>query len=417
MAYTTREISEQFGAAAKLSSALCPNLMTFFAMCNKSVRKDVTMRLNCKIGMTPIIEYNPEFVGILSTPTLSYLLTIELLRLVLHHCTIRLMTPLERCYKASTIVCGPSELRHERRIDPEVFKHMPTLEKLKTEYPKLDMKEDNCLERIFAILGALEHDKKSSAPDKNEGNEHKNDDGSYKSEADAISDHFSETNQKKNTEGWGENPMVDGRVIDAVKKTTDSKAWGSLPGDYIMEIIKANNRYDPRGVIKHFARSVFCNEIKFTRMKPSRRFGGKYIGVIQGKRHTTRAKVLIATDTSGSMNPEEWKNACGFIASVLKHAEVDYAWWDTECTLPETIGKPKPMTPKGGGGTNPDCVMKMIKKNNLSYDGIIFITDCGFSWSQPTDKTKIFILQTDDAAVAPAWCKYVVKMSDLRKFI
>lgn len=417
-----KTIDERFADMQKLLSVIYPSLITYYCMCDKRHVDGITLRLNTKTGTQPVIEYGEQFVNILSIPTFTALISVELFRLLLHHPTSRMMPPPDRTIMASNIICTDDRILNFK-IDPEIKTKFPTLTQIKMVEPNFDIENDCYLEKIFAILS--KQDEQQSKSGDGDGNESENSGGavdgsngnsSFEDESDAISKHFSRENQKKNTERWGENEIIDAQVSDEVNRTS-AKDWGNMPGHMQKQIMLANTKkFDPRSVIKRFVTSVFSDEMTFTRMKPNRRLQGAFTGIIPGKRHKQKAKVLFAVDTSGSMSENEIEKAIGFIQSSLKHAECHYCFWDAICgPITQEKHANQKMELCGKGGTDPTCVIEKITKDKLTFDGIVYITDCYFDFPQPAIKTKIFILQTDDANKVPDWCKYSVKMSDLQK--
>ena len=72
----------------------------------------------------------------------------------------------------------------------------------------------------------------------------------------------------------------------------------------------------------------------------------------------------------------------------------------------------------GGGGTNPQCIIELIRKHKLQYDGIIVLTDCGFCWERPKEWRNIFIIRTPTAVEAPKWVgKNQMSMKEVKDFI
>lgn len=211
--------------------------------------------------------------------------------------------------------------------------------------------------------------------------------------------------------------MLDTKVRNQILREMQTGGWGRMPG-YMKDRIKKHNelQYDPRAIFAKFTRSVFSTVCSFTRMKPPRRAGQRYIGIIPGKRHEQQAKVLIAFDSSGSMNDDDLAKGLNFMECSLRHAEVWYAWWDCSCTDFEKVRFPKPAYDLSGrGGTNPQCVIDKIKETKEDFDGVILFTDCEFKWEQPKTKLNICIVRTDRSWDPPKWVKWAFKLKDLAK--
>ena len=442
-------VGEKFARAQRLVAATYPSLTTFYLMCNKRDIPDVTFRLNTKAGLTPTLEYSKKFIDTLTSNTLYVLLTIELFRLILHHPTSRLLYPVHICYRASTIICTDPDIL-TIPLDLDVKKEFPTFDEVKAIKPELNHKTDFYLEKIFAVLNSKEQKDKDSKetiempsdgigmPITSAGNngnmsdastgEGSSSDGKQDSENDvqksneeiekeSLKKHFSPENEAKSTENWGENEMLDTKIRNQVLREMESNGWGHMPGHMQDRIKKYNElQYDPRAIFAKFTRSVFSTVCTFTRMKPPRRAGQRYIGIIPGKRHEQQAKVLIAFDSSGSMNDDDLAKGLGFMECALRHAEVWYAWWDCSCTDFEKARFPKPAYDlTGRGGTNPQCVIDKIKETKEYFDGIILFTDCEFQWDKPNTKLNICIVRTDRGWDPPNWVKWSFKLKDLVK--
>jgi predicted metal-dependent peptidase len=224
---------------------------------------------------------------------------------------------------------------------------------------------------------------------------------------------------KKNTEGWGENSIIDQKVQSQVEREkSNPMTWGTMPND-MKELITIANRVkmDPRAVLKRFARSVLSTNPFFTRRKPSKKDPTQdWVGYIPGKTYEQQAKVLFAVDTSGSMREEQIAKAIAFFMSALSQADVYFCWWDAKCGTIHRLKKKQPeMAIVGGGGTVPNCVIEKVRNERLKFDGIVFITDCYFEFQNPLGKEKIFIMKTDDAGQVPDWCKWVLSFKDIER--
>ena len=425
-------VGEKFAKAQRLVAAIYPSLTSFYLMCNIHEVPDVTFRLNTRAGLSPTLEYSKKFIDSLTSNTLCVLLTIELFRLILHHPTSRLLYPVHICYRASTIICTDPDIL-TLPMDTVVKEKFPSFDEVKKINPELDYKTDFYLEKIFAVLNSKEQEEKDTNekrenPDGDSGGSSDNEGGGADGEGgeqpspeeierESLKKHFSPENTVKSVEQWGENEMLDTKVRNQILREMQTGGWGRMPG-YMKDRIKKHNelQYDPRAIFAKFTRSVFSMVCSFTRMKPPRRAGQRYIGIIPGKRHEQQAKVLIALDSSGSMNDEDLAKGLGFMECSLRHAEVWYAWWDCSCTDFEKARFPKPAYDLSGrGGTNPQCVIDKIKETKEDFDGVILFTDCEFKWEQPKTKLNICIVRTDRSSDPPKWVKWAFKLKDLAK--
>lgn len=225
-----------------------------------------------------------------------------------------------------------------------------------------------------------------------------------KQEREALKQHFGTKNAEQQTEKWGDNDLANSEIAQRVRKM-DPTDWGNMPASLRDKIIAANVQViDPRKPLKNFIATAYSNNMVDTRMKPSRRMP-EYIGKIPGKRHTQEFKLGVFADASGSMGQENLELAIACINQFIRNGSiVEYGWWDCSCTKPERQLKPMPDAECiGGGGTDPQCILQMMKENKLNYDGIIVITDCGFDWPKPKEYKKIFIIRTPNAIDAPEW--------------
>lgn len=425
-------VGEKFAKAQRLVAAIYPSLTSFYLMCNIHEVPDVTFRLNTRAGLSPTLEYSKKFIDSLTSNTLCVLLTIELFRLILHHPTSRLLYPVHICYRASTIICTDPDIL-TLPMDMAVKEKFPSFDEVKKINPELDYKTDFYLEKIFAVLNSKEQEDKDANekrenPDGDSGGGSGNEGGGAGGEGgeqlspeeierESLKKHFSPENTAKSVEQWGENEMLDTKVRNQILREMQTGGWGRMPG-YMKDRIKKYNelQYDPRAIFAKFTRSVFSTICTFTRMKPPRRAGQRYIGIIPGKRHKQQAKVLIAFDSSGSMNDDDLAKGLGFMECSLRHAEVWYAWWDCSCTDFEKARFPKPEYDLSGrGGTNPQCVIDKIKETKEDFDGVILFTDCEFKWEQPKTKLNICIVRTDRSWDPPKWVKWAFKLKDLAK--
>lgn len=409
-------VSEKFALAQRIIVGYYPLLSSFYSMCNiKESSEHITIRLNTKISAIPTLEYNINFLNIISEKTLATLISIELFRLLLHHQTTRLIHPINICYKASNIICTDKRIMRFCIEDARIKACFPTINTVLEINKNFDVNNDFTLEKIFTTL--VETDGKNDKDSKNNITNSNVDFPTGTTEADALQKHFSDAYIDKNTEAWGENELINRKITRQIQKETSKKdSWGDLPAN-IAELIKVANtiNYDPRAILNKFVVSIFSEYVEFTRMKPSRRFGQDLIGIIPGQRHKLKSKVLIALDTSGSMPDDILMEGINLMQSTLKYAEVYFCCWDCICseiTKECTIKKEYNLI--GRGGTNPQCIIDKVRAEKLLFNGIIIISDCIFNWNNPGGKEKICIVSTKKEP--PDWCKWTFKLEDLLKY-
>jgi predicted metal-dependent peptidase len=97
--------------------------------------------------------------------------------------------------------------------------------------------------------------------------------------------------------------------------------------------------------------------------------------------------IVLGIDTSGSCaSPKELTKFMSVVRSIIETLainKVHVLYWDTEVRGHETYGEADiPLSelvnttmPKGGGGTQVECVPEYIKQNNIQAEGVVVLTD------------------------------------------
>ena len=108
--------------------------------------------------------------------------------------------------------------------------------------------------------------------------------------------------------------------------------------------------------------------------------------------------LVIGVDTSGSIGGAELNDFMSEVKGLadLVHPEkVDLIYWGSsvvqheEYTHNDLDGLIQSTNPKGGGGTDPDCMAQYLKEKNIKPEATIILTDgyvpnWGFGWESPT---------------------------------
>jgi predicted metal-dependent peptidase len=167
---------------------------------------------------------------------------------------------------------------------------------------------------------------------------------------------------------------------------------GKVGGDMLRSVKSMlEPKVDWREVLRRFVRTSLKD-----RDSPSWRRAHKnylwqdiILPSIVGKR---MKHLVIAMDTSGSIQGEMLSLFMGELNKVVLSTNpdrVDVLYWDTRVAGHETHkGEAKLIvsktTPKGGGGTDPDCIPEfMLGKNLAKADALVVLTD-GYMTSDPS---------------------------------
>lgn len=446
----TQTIDEKFSSALSHINANCSYYNRFYNLFEhrETDEKGVTLRINMIDSVHPILEYNPAFMNRINSACLAVLLCAEINRILLHHCTKRRMPNPTLNYTASNIVCYdpsianlfnacvetvvfgkelpndqnpeilkllPNNYSHDRDCQLEVlYKMLSKNEELKQmttlpnagngapENQQSNGKTDGEGNQSGAGSNSKSNDKKDKSDD-NKQSKNSNKSGSSKDIRDALKEHFA-GNPDKQTEKWGDNDIATATISQRVN-SMDAADWGNMPGSLRERVMAANRQVvDPRVALRHFIGTAYSNNLCDTRMKINRRLP-ELSGLIPGKRHEQTFKIGMFADASGSMTEDNIKLCIDTVNNFIKfEAEVHFAWWDTKCEVPAEHLKPMhEANVTGGGGTDPQCILDMMKKNKLHYDGIIVMTDCYFNWPMPKEYKNVFIIRTPNAGEAPEW--------------
>lgn len=428
-------IDEKFKAAVSHINAQVPYYLRFYNLFKRQActEEGVTLRVNMMDSIHPIVEYNPQFIDKINSATLAVLLCAEINRILLHHCTKRRMPNAELNYKASNIVVYDPSIAglFNNCIESVQFdEDLPNdaNPSIRMELPTNYNHDTDCqLEILYEMLGRKSNNGNNGNNNQGGGQQQQNQNGGGGNNGnqpqgngggkgkgkgqgngggnnpmrDALQQHFKNT---ANSDKWGDNDIANANIAQRVN-TTDASQWGNMPGNLRERIMAANRQVvDPRVALRNFIGTAYSNNVLDSRMKYNRRLP-EWSGIIPGKRHDQTFKLGIFADASGSMGSDDIKLCIDTVNDFIKfEAEVHFAWWDCSCEMPAE--KLKPMhesNVSGGGGTDPSCIIDLIHKHKLHYDGIIVLTDCGFCWDRPKEYKNIFIIRTPTAVEAPAW--------------
>jgi predicted metal-dependent peptidase len=150
-----------------------------------------------------------------------------------------------------------------------------------------------------------------------------------------------------------------------------------------------NPKVDWREILREFVTSL-CNGRDYSSWRrPSRRFlsGGIVMPSMVGE---SVGPILVGIDTSGSIGGPElnrFLTEVKEIVDTVRPEKIDLVYWDGHVAGHEVYDHSNMDTlvtstkPKGGGGTDPTCVVKYMAKHNMKPECVIMLTDgCIGNW-------------------------------------
>jgi predicted metal-dependent peptidase len=408
-----------------------------------------TMGIDTRVN-PPIIKYNPNFVNAIHPEQLEGVMAAEGFKMLLRHPTTRLMHPKHISSLSSTVTINqmmnatgfedldeayplPSHYGLEaNKFYEEYFRNLMdqktnTEDKIKEIWDSMSKEEqDEAIQKMLdknkedSGEGEEEGDEKGKGPgegdEEGEGEgegegggcgEGKDGDGyqEYNSPNSALKDHF-DPNGTSN-EQWGPNNLFDADVQNMVADNKGSmKKWGSHTGDFLAEIVAANEpKISWKEIVRRFKNSVMTTTTRSSRMKVNRRYDLDSPGSIR----EYQCKIAIFVDISGSMSDKMLQEGFAVINAVCKHAEITYGTFDTEIKQVETkYKKAKAFKVLGRGGTIVEPVIQWIDEHK--YDGLVVFSDMYFSPPPKPRNTKVLWLCTAKDQHPPVDWGFVAKL-------
>jgi len=194
---------------------------------------------------------------------------------------------------------------------------------------------------------------------------------------------------KKELEREVDQALRQGQIAE---KKFAGKQRGDMPRE-LGDLLKP--KVDWRELLREFVTSVCNAKDASSWRRVNRRFIGSdiYLPTLIGE---TVGHIVVGVDTSGSVSQADMTRALTeihHIAETVHPEKVDLLYWDSSiasheqydmCSLPNIVSSTKP---KGGGGTDPNCVVQWMKENHAKPECVIMITDGYFhrtgAWDVP----------------------------------
>ena len=170
---------------------------------------------------------------------------------------------------------------------------------------------------------------------------------------------------------WQQDELMAAQVNEVIRNV---KAWGSMPGHLVEEIIASTKaRVDYRKILAGFRATILSEKRKLTRMRPNRRFGYDAMG----SRYDFTTRLIIGVDCSGSISKDDLKNFYSTINRFFQYGikQIDVVQFDTKLGEVQTLLKASEnIKVTGRGGT---CFQPFIDfvAQHPEYDGALIYTD------------------------------------------
>lgn len=185
-----------------------------------------------------------------------------------------------------------------------------------------------------------------------------------------------------------EKKAIRDEVKEAVLAAAQAAGAGNIPGN-VQRMIGSLTapQIGWRELLQQQIQSTIKSDFTFAR--PSRR-GWHMDAILPGMRPEETIDVCVAIDTSGSISNEDLRDFLSEVKGIMDSYQdyrIKVLTWDTEVYNPQDFTADSntdisEYQPGGGGGTDPHCVWKWLKENEVQPKKLIMFTDyCFFGWS------------------------------------
>jgi len=163
----------------------------------------------------------------------------------------------------------------------------------------------------------------------------------------------------------------------------------------ISDVLQA--KVDWRDALREFVTSFCMDKDESTWRRPSRRWIGQdvYMPSMIGE---SVGRIVIGIDMSGSIGQEEVGQFLGEVQNICERVKpegIDLLYWDTRVCQHEKYEQDQldnllsSTKPRGGGGTNPQCIVDYMNDKKIKAECAVILTDgyvgsWGEGWSCPT---------------------------------
>lgn len=189
--------------------------------------------------------------------------------------------------------------------------------------------------------------------------------------------------------------QIDDLLVNAAESMPKGSTLTALPKALQVKIEAIQNRKKAKPVAdwKRYFRRYLGNEyselVRKSKKHPSKRFEDA-----PGNRHQRKSHILVAIDTSGSINMKDYLEFFKQIDTLKQSATFHVVECDTQINK-EYDYTHTPMLVHGGGGTDFRPVIDRFLKDRRRYDALVYFTD-GYSYiPENTPKETLWVISSD----------------------
>lgn len=191
--------------------------------------------------------------------------------------------------------------------------------------------------------------------------------------------------------------VVDNAINDMLLAAADEveKSYSSIPSALSSKIQLLRSR-KAKPVLRWdnvLRRMIGNSKSEFTKkshMRESKRFPG-----FMGKRHMRKSNIVVAIDTSASINMKDYMEFMSQIHSLKEHSDFHVLECDTSIKYEYDFKRNIPTTVHGGGGTSFKPVINWYLERRKKYECLVYFTDgeCDIPSNAPSN--MIWVISSD----------------------
>ena len=213
-----------------------------------------------------------------------------------------------------------------------------------------------------------------------------------------------------------EKQLIQNQINQQIKSAAEQtiKMRGTIPAelqDIVNDLLKVKPRiFDWKAYFRRMLGSIYDINLKKTRRKESIRFPGS-----AGIKHKKKVSILVAIDTSGSVNKRELEDFFSEITHIYKAgARITILECDSKISANYEYTGKWDGTVHGRGGTDFKPVIDYYRKNIKDYAALVYFTDgeCSIPDNVPRDTIWVITSAGDHEKTYPGRTLFIPKTNE-----